>query len=52
MEFLYPAPLSSLEFIRAVRDIRTRIASLEHFQATPVSVRWEIATGQNNRLLA
>jgi hypothetical protein len=33
MEFLYPAPLSTLEFIRAVGDIRTRIASPEHFLA-------------------
>jgi hypothetical protein len=30
MEFLYPAPLSTLESIRGIRDIRI---GLEHFQA-------------------
>jgi uncharacterized protein YbjQ (UPF0145 family) len=37
--------LSTLEFIRAVRDIRTRIASLEHFQAKQVNpVKNEVNT--------
>ena len=39
MEFLYLAPLSSLEFICCIRDTQ----SFEHFQAKQAPVRLEIA---------
>jgi hypothetical protein len=41
MEFLYPAPLSSLESLCGIRDIPR---GQEHFLATQESVRWEITT--------
>jgi hypothetical protein len=42
MEFLYPTPLSSLESIRGLRDIRI---GLEHFLATQVNpVKNEVNT--------
>jgi hypothetical protein len=40
MKFLYPAPLSSLEFICGIRDI---LKGFEHFQAKQAPVRREIA---------
>jgi K+-transporting ATPase KdpF subunit len=40
MEFLYPAPLSSLESLCGIRDI---LESFEHFQAKQGPVRREIA---------
>jgi hypothetical protein len=40
MEFLYPAPLSSLESLCGIRDI---LKSFEHFQAKQAPVRREIA---------
>jgi hypothetical protein len=44
MEFLYPAPLCSLESLCGIRDIRT---GQEHFLATQESVRWEITTKED-----
>jgi hypothetical protein len=39
LEFLFPAPLSSLESLCGIRDIRT---GQEHFQAKQGPVRWEM----------